>query len=261
MNGRAAGEAPSGRAVRDRDGRTLARSVRLLRAFRTEQTDPDGFYGLLAADAVALLGRRVDLAGRRVLDVGGGAGYLAEACRAAGAEAVVVEPSRTELAWRGPVRGTAVIGDGVALPCRSGSVDLALCSNVLEHTPSPYDLCAEMIRVVRPGGLVWLSFTNWLSPWGGHETSPWHYRGGESAARRYRARQGREPKNRFGESLFPVHVGATLRWARGRGDVEVLDARPRYHPGWAAGVVRVPGLREVVTWNLEVLLRRRGGVG
>ena len=77
--------APSG-------GRTLGRSVRLLRAFRLEQTDPDGFYNLLAEDAVRLLGRHVELAGRRVLDVGGGAGYLANACRAAGARAAVVEP-------------------------------------------------------------------------------------------------------------------------------------------------------------------------
>lgn len=237
--------------------RTLGRSLRLLGAFRLEQTDPDRFYGLLAGDAVRLLGAHVELAGRRVLDVGGGAGYLAAACREAGARAAIVEPSEDELTWRGPVRELAVVGDGLRLPVRSGAADVVLCQNVLEHTPAPYALCAELIRASRVGGLVWVSFTNWYSPWGGHETSPWHYRGGEAAARRYRERRGREPKNRFGQTLFPVHVGATLRWARARRDVEVLDARPRYHPDWAAGVTRLPGVREVVTWNLELLLRRR----
>lgn len=34
---------------------TLSRSVRLLAQFRFEQSDPDRFYGALAADTVALL--------------------------------------------------------------------------------------------------------------------------------------------------------------------------------------------------------------
>ena len=64
---------------------TLSRSVRLLGQFRFEQTDPDRFYGALAADTAALVG---DLwtgttgttpAGVRVLDVGGGPGYFATA--------------------------------------------------------------------------------------------------------------------------------------------------------------------------------------
>jgi SAM-dependent methyltransferase len=241
--------------------RTIGRSIRLLRAFRLEQRDPDHFYNLLAGDAVALLGDVVELAGLRVLDVGGGAGYLSAACRGAGARAVLVEPSTSELTWRGPVREPAVVGDGRRLPVRSGAADVVLCSNVLEHTPAPYGLLAELVRAARPGGLVWVSFTNWYSPWGGHETSPWHYRGGEAAARRYRERRGHEPKNRFGQTLFPVHVGDTLRWARGRADLEVVYARPRYLPGWAGGVTRVPALREVVTWNLELLLRRRQQVG
>ena len=241
------------------EGRTLRRSARLWRGFRLEQSDPDRFYQELSEDAVRLLGEWVDFGGLRVLDVGGGAGYLAAACRAAGARCAIVEPSETELAWRGAPPPAAAVGDGTALPVRSGTVDLALCSNVLEHAREPEALCDELVRVVRPGGLVWISFTNWYSPWGGHETSPWHYAGGEYAARRFRRRRGREPKNRYGETLFPLHVGTMLRWARARADLELADARPRYHPGWARGVVAVPGLREVVTWNLELLLRRLGG--
>jgi 2-polyprenyl-3-methyl-5-hydroxy-6-metoxy-1,4-benzoquinol methylase len=69
-----------------RDGRAdLRRSVELLRGFRVEQTDPQRFYGLLAADSVAQLGRFAQLSGSTVLDVGGGPGYFADAFAAAGA--------------------------------------------------------------------------------------------------------------------------------------------------------------------------------
>ena len=58
---------------------SLRRSVDLFRAFRVEQTDPDRFYGALAADSVALLRRWSTLDGATVLDIGGGPGYFADA--------------------------------------------------------------------------------------------------------------------------------------------------------------------------------------
>jgi hypothetical protein len=121
----------------------------------------------------------------------------------------------------------------------------------------PWAMTAEMVRVTKPGGTVFVSFTPWLSPWGGHETAPWHYLGGDRARRRYRRRHGREPKNRFGVSLFRVSVAGALRWARTCPDVDVVAAFPRYHPWWAAWVVAVPGLREVLCWNVVLVLRRR----
>ncbi len=236
--------------------RTARRSLQLLRSFRLEQRDPDAFYGLLAADTIALLGRTVRLEGALTLDVGGGAGYLTRALRAAGARCVLVEAQLQELSWRGPpVRG-CLLADGRALPVVSESVDLVVCSNVLEHVPEPFALVEEMARVLRPGGHLWLSFTNWYGPWGGHETSPWHYLGGEHARRRYVAREGRQPKNVFGRSLFPLHVGPTLRGLSSRHDLRVVEARPRYLPELARGILRVPVLREVLTWNLEVLARK-----
>lgn len=236
---------------------TLSRSVTLFRAFLREQTDPDLFYGVLAADSVRQLEEHVSLDRGTVLDVGGGPGYFADAFRAAGAHYVGLEPDAGEMVARGEPEPGTVRASGEALPVRTASVDVCYSSNVLEHVRSPWTMTAEMVRVTRPGGTIFLSFTPWLSPWGGHETAPWHYLGGHVAARRYRRRTGHEPKNRFGESLFPVSVGAALRWARRCPDVDVVAAYPRYHPWWAAWVVRVPGVREVVSWNLVVVLRRR----
>ncbi|GGV09214.1 SAM-dependent methyltransferase [Actinomadura cremea] len=240
---------------------TLARSVRLFSAFRHEGGDPARFYDLLARDTVAQLRAYADLDGATVVDVGTGSGFFARALERAGARCSGVDPDVGELRAHGPPGPNTVVASGLALPFRTGAADVCFSSNVLEHVPEPWRMAGEMVRVTRPGGTVYLSFTNWLSPWGGHETSPWHYFGGHRAARWYERRHGRPPKNRYGRSLHPVSVADAVAWAHGRDDVDVLDVLPRYHPGWAQAVVRVPGLREIATWNLVLVLRKRTGAG
>ncbi len=235
---------------------TLSRSVTLFRAFLHEQDDPDGFYSVLAADSVAQLRRWTDLSGATVLDVGGGAGYFADAFRAAGATYVGLEPDAGEMTARGEAEPGTLRGSGEELPIRSGVLDVCYSSNVLEHVRRPLTMADEMVRVTKPGGIIYLSFTPWLSPWGGHETAPWHYLGGHRARRRYQRRNGVEPKNKYGESLFAASAGAAARWAKACPDAELLAVLPRYHPWWAAWVARVPGLREFASWNFVLVLRR-----
>ena len=269
----------------------LRRSVELFRAFRVEQTDPDHFYTVQAADAVDQLRRWTTVEGKLVVDVGGGAGYFTQAFVSAGARCILVEPeaepagdsdddvspggaavggtsaeaaeaARREL-HRRAVRagrlapGRTVAGDGNRLPMPDGTFDVAFSSNVLEHVPDPGRFLDEMVRVTRPGGIIYLSYTAWFSPWGGHETAPWHYLGGHRAARRYERRHGRPPGNLFGSSLFACHVGPTLRMARAHRGVDVVAALPRYYPDWMRWLIEVPALRELVTWNLLLVLRRR----
>ena len=237
---------------------TLGRSVRLFRGFLHEQSDPDRFYSMLADDSVGQLGSYVDLDGAVVLDVGGGPGYFAAAFRGAGATYVGLDPAVGDFAAAGaPVTGM-VRGAGTALPVRTGSLDVCYSSNVLEHVPEPEAMLDEMVRVTRPGGTVFVSFTPWLSPWGGHETAPWHYLGGERARRRYLRRQGKEPKNRYRHTLFPISAARAMRWARAarrQGRVEVVAVLPRYHPRWAHWTARLPVLRELLTWNFTMILR------
>lgn len=236
---------------------TLRRSVRLLRSFRFEQSDPDRFYGPLAADTAAMVS---DLWSPRppgtVLDVGGGPGYFAAAFTAAGWRYVGVEPDPAEMHAAGRVGrggpGSFVRASGLALPFADASVDVCLSSNVAEHVAEPWRLGAEMLRVTRPGGLAVLSYTVWLGPFGGHETGLWHYLGGARAAARYTRRHGHPPKNNYGSSLFAVSAADGLRWARSTG--LPVAAFPRYHPRWAWWLISVPGLREVAVSNLVLVL-------
>ena len=236
--------------------RGLRRSVRLFRLFRKEQTDPESFYAGLAEDTVSQIEGYCELRDRTVVDVGGGPGHFTAAFRERGARCYLFEPDSGEMLSRGEAPSGAVIADGYWLPVRDGAADITLSSNVLEHVRDPLGLIDEMVRATRPGGLIYLSFTNWYSPWGGHEMSPWHYLGFRFAERRYVRRNGRPPKNRFGTSLFPVHVGSVLRLMRSRSDVGIVDALPRYYPRWCKPILRIPGLREVATWNLLLILRR-----
>jgi SAM-dependent methyltransferase len=242
---------------------SLARSVALLRAFTVEQTDPGRFYSLLAADTVREVGRYADLRRARIVDVGGGPGYFADAFRAAGARYAGVEVSVNELGRRGDAPQGFVRASGLHLPIGDGSLEVCISSNVLEHVAAPERMAQEMLRVVRPGGLVWLSWTPWLSPWGGHETAPWHYLGGRWAAGRYAARHGRRPKNDYGHSLFACSAERMIGWARAQRDAgraDVLDIRPRYYPDWARWMARIPGVREAVCWNVVIVLRSRSGI-
>jgi SAM-dependent methyltransferase len=200
-------------------------ALRLLAAFRREQADPDSFYGLLARDSVALVARHAQLHGSRVVDVGSGAGYFADAFRERGAQCLLVEPDSAELCIRGAPSCPSVIGDGYWLPLGDASVDVCFSCNVLEHVRDPAGLIDEMIRATRPGGLVYLSYTVWLSP--------------------------------CGETMFPLSVGQVLSLVRRRGDVAVVEARPRYYPGWCRFLISLPGVRELLTWNLLLILRRR----
>lgn len=239
----------------------LRRSVRLFRDFLHEQDDPARFYSSLARDSVEMISAYTSLQDRLVLDVGAGPLFFARAFEAEGATYIGCDVDAGDFAHQTEA-SLAVACVGQQLPFRDGSVDVAFSSNVLEHVPDPDVLCRELVRVTRPGGVAIASFTNWLSPWGGHETSPWHYLGGEYAVRRYQRRFGKDPKNRVDRSLFRLSVAAGLRIARelerDMEGVELLDVRPRYWPGWSKGLLSVPGVREVATWNLWIVWAKPG---
>ncbi|MEU7260277.1 class I SAM-dependent methyltransferase [Streptomyces rimosus] len=235
---------------------SLRRSLTLFRAFLHEQHDPEHCYGLLARDAADQIERYEPLEGRVVADIGGGSGHFTEEFRRRGAQSYLFEPDRRELTARGRIPAGAVLADGYLLPLADGAADVCFSSNVLEHVADPRTFLSELVRVTRPGGLIYLSFTNWLSPWGGHETAPWHYLGAGRARTLYRWRTGRTAKHTLGENLFALHVGPTLRHIRSRDDVRIVTARSRYAPFLAETIPRLPVVREVATWNLLLILRR-----
>lgn len=204
-----------------------------------------------------MVARHAPLTGSLVLDVGAGPRQYADVFVGRGCRYIAVDSDPDALS-PARIRGAAaLIASGTELPVPSGAVDIAVSSNVFEHVREPERLGDELVRVVRPGGLVVVSYTNWLSPWGGHETSPFHYLGGDRAIRRYARKYGHAPKNRVDQNLFRTSVSQGLRWARHNDAVDLVEARPRYYPGWCRALVSVPLAREFLTWNLWMVLRKR----
>lgn len=231
----------------------------LFRLFRQEQTNPRALYEVLAERAASSIERQLGpLAGQRVADVGCGPGWYTAALRGRGADVLPIDYSEDELALAGDWPEGAIVGDAMDLPLADANLDGVFSSNMLEHVPDHEAALAEFVRVLRPGGWAYVSWTNWYSPWGGHEQTPFHYLGPELGQRVYERRHGgRAPKHVVGETLFPVHIGPVLRFLRSRRDLDVLQVEPRYWPRLRP-VMRVPVLREVASWNCVVYLRKRG---
>src|SRR3954466_12832069 len=62
-----------------------------------------------------------------------------------------------------PGIGVQIIGDAQALGIRDASVEVVLCTEVLEHLPEPQRAIDEMFRVLEPGGTLLLT-TRFLFP-------------------------------------------------------------------------------------------------
>ena len=120
------------------------------------------FKEVRTAYAVGVIHGAVSAVDRpRVLDVGAGGGLFSASLAAAGFEVIGVDASRPSLlaARRHTVRAddpeapSYVAGNAMMLPFADRSVHAVVCSEVLEHVPSPATLIEEVARVLRPGGV------------------------------------------------------------------------------------------------------------
>jgi SAM-dependent methyltransferase len=131
--------------------------------------DP-AFFLELKANAIVDLVRETlgDPSRARILDVGCGHGELDGYLIPSVAElhGVDVAPAMVERAALTNPSARYVAYGGGRLPFDDTSFDLAFASCVLHHVPPPEHLSfvAEMIRVVRPGGLVTILEHNPLNP-------------------------------------------------------------------------------------------------
>lgn len=148
------------------------------------------FHGML---------RRHIAGGARVLEIGSGSGNPTSAFLATITPDLVGLEVAVPTAANAFVRGTCLY-DGLRLPFRSQVFDAAVSNYVLEHVEHPEDLCGEVHRVLRRGGVFvfrtpnlchyvslagrvmphWI--TRWLANWlralpeGSHEPHRTYYR-------------------------------------------------------------------------------------
>ena len=227
---------------------------RLLWRFARHRDDPV-FYAMQATDAIRWLRQRgVQVGpGLRVLDLGCGHGVFGGELARLGCHVTFADEQNFLLPEHRSLPFIAVNLDRDDLGDLEAH-DLVVCSNVLEHLAHPRRFLQIAPRLVAPGGHLYLSWTNWLSPWGGHEFSPWHYLGPRIGPRIHDA-LGRRRFHSPGRNLFVTHIGVVLRWLRADGLFQVRAMAPRYYTEFPF-LMRCPGLREVLAWNAALLLAR-----
>ena len=236
---------------------SLRRVRTLWSLWRREKLDPMPFYRALAAELAADLEQRHgSLQDRVLLDLGCGPGAYTDALRARGARVTAVDNDPTALEVDGARVADALVADASALPLPDASVDGVVCSNLLEHTPDPEAVLLEIARVLRPGGFAYVSWTNWYSPWGGHEFVPYQYLGPRFGPRLHHRLHGPVRKNAYGDELWYTHIGRILRFLRGLDTLQIDLVEPRYWPRLRF-IVAIPGVREIFTWNCVIHAHRR----
>lgn len=114
---------------------------------------------------------RIDLHGKRVLELGCGAGfevwYLSHHF---GSEAWGVDVAeRMSWPFLGDERTHYVCADiGAASPFEAGYFDRVISFTVLEHVVHPHAVLSDIYRILRPGGLAYLSANLYRGPKASH---------------------------------------------------------------------------------------------
>jgi len=188
---------------------------------------------------VEQLGHWMPPSGRRVLVMGSWLGAEAIAYALCGAEVTAIDLDAEALALSAELAaryGTSIrttVMDAAATTLASEQFDLVSCSQVLEHLPPGRQpaLLAEMWRLCRPGGLLWIDTPNQLAPCDQHDTGlyfvHWLPRPWKTRLARWLGRDVPTREPGFGYEQVGLHYYlsyfALVRMLRRLGPLEVLS--------------------------------------
>lgn len=133
------------------------------------------------------------LKGCRLLDVGCGTGGFSILAAEAGADVWSVDesPEAVALTAARTSRDRAMIATAESLPFDGASFDLVYCYSTLEHLDDAGRAVAEMVRVLRPGGRLYLHSPDRRACFEGHYKVFWVPGLPRGLARAYLAARGR----------------------------------------------------------------------
>ncbi len=98
--------------------------------------------------------------GHRVLDLGSGAGSLKSFAHSCGVFSVDCDSDAFVAAYNPDSPVQRVVAAGESLPFASSAFDLVLCHHVLEHVANLSGTIAEISRVLKPAGRLYVAVPN-----------------------------------------------------------------------------------------------------
>ncbi|MGZ8920730.1 MAG: class I SAM-dependent methyltransferase [Limisphaerales bacterium] len=218
--------------------------------------DPE-FYRMQAQDAIYWLKRKGVALGPSIsaIDLGCGHGVFGEELLAEGCSVTFSDEHNflIERLKHYPFKQFNIDAEDLV---NLGEFDLVICSNVYEHLSKPDRFLNTLHRCLKPGGWFYLSWTNWLSPWGGHEFSPFHYFGPKLGPRIFDRLTSKKRKHTPYENLFPTSIGHAISALRRNQQMRIVALFPRYYPEFTF-IAHVPIIREFLTWNCALILQRQ----
>jgi SAM-dependent methyltransferase len=215
----------------------------------------ENFYILQARDAIRWMQKSGVRLGPGVtaVDAGCGHGFFGIELQKLGCEVLFSDEERHPVLGERPFKPLNLEKQSLA---ELGRFDLIICSNVLEHLSNPKQFLRTIPDALTPTGTLYLSWTNWLSPWGGHEFSPFHYLGPRRGHLLYdRVKKVKRYHTPY-ENLFPTYIGDILSHIKRDGRLEAVRAAPRYYTELAP-IMAIPVIREFLAWNCALLIKLR----
>ncbi len=145
--------------------------------------------------------------GYRLLNVGCGTGGFSALAEEAGAEvwSLDASPEATALAAARSLQGRVIAAAAESLPLARESFDIVYCFSTLEHVTDAGRALAEMVRVLRRDGLLYLHTPNRWACFEGHYKVFWVPGLPRWLSRAYLA--GRRRPTAFLDTLRPLALG------------------------------------------------------
>lgn len=224
----------------------------LLRYFK--HRDDSDFYLMQAEDAIRwLVNSGISLTPEtRALDLGCGHGVFGRELKKRGCQVTFADQANylyPELK-SSPFKPVDIDNDNLST---LGEYDLVICSNVFEHLARPDKFLAQCTSMLAKNGRLYLSWTNWLSPFGGHDYALYHYFGPRFGRWMKFKLTGKWSFHVPYAGLYPTYIGPTIRKLKQSPTVKILKMASRYYTEFSF-VVRIPLLREFLAWNCALLI-------
>jgi SAM-dependent methyltransferase len=214
-----------------------------------------------------LQSRGIAVRGRRVADIGCGYGGYSLALNAAGSLVVALDLFQDGWPTALAAQMSTIAANALHIPLQANTFDIVVCASLIEHVAEPQQLVAELARIARPGGVVYVSFPPFYSPRGGHQFSPFHYLGERRAialSQRLRGRKSDWVRNTYpdapasfntlwgGWGLYVLTISKFERCLIGS-PLLLRERSTRLLPVDFSGL---PILREILTWHVQYLLEK-----